>query len=394
LQDSWALSDRVTVNVGLRAGRYRGHVPTRDRAFSASSYSPRAGVAWDPFRDRRTVVRAHYGRYHDTMVTSFYDFLDPRSQTEEIEARVIGPDQFVEETRFASTLNASVDEGIRYPYVDEISAGAERQLSAGIAVRAQVIRRDFADSIGFIDRGSLWNPIVRTDPGPDAVLGTADDGGPLTVFSRSNTRAAQLHLTNPPAYRRYRAVQFTAVKRYAGNMAFQGSYTWSRLVGNYNNLFASNAAGGDLGTNGTFVNPNRRINTEGRTPQDFTHEFKVLATAHLPVWNGFQLSAVYRYQSGRTWARSVAFGQQTLSSVFVEPRATRQLPNTNVLDLRVEKMWRPGARLGTLGVFGEVFNVTNQGIALRVLNASGPNLGLPMQWSSPRVLQAGLRYRF
>jgi hypothetical protein len=90
----------------------------------------------------------------------------------------------------------------------------------------------------------------------------------------------------------------------------------------------------------------------------------------------------------------VAFGQQTLSSVFVEPRATRQLPNTNVLDLRVEKMWRPGARLGTLGVFGEVFNVTNQGIALRVLNASGPNLGLPTQWSSPRLLQAGVRYRF
>ena len=68
-------------------------------------------------------------------------------------------------------------------------------------------------------------------------------------------------------------------KRYSHDLDFQASYTWSRTVGSYNNAFSSNAANADLSTNGNFVNPNRRLNAEGRTPQDFTHELKVLGRA-------------------------------------------------------------------------------------------------------------------
>ncbi len=146
---------------------------------------------------------------------------------------------------------------------------------------------------------------------------------------------------------------------------------------------------------GVFVNPNRLINTDGRTPQDFTHDVKLLGTYRVARW-GVNVSGIYRYQSGRPWARSAAgFGPQTeFNGIFVEPRGTRQLPAVNGLDLRVEKTWKPTPKVATVGAFVDAFNVRNQGVALRVNTVSGPNLGVPNSWLEPRSLRAGVRWMF
>lgn len=46
-QDAWSAADRLTLNLGVRAGFYRGSVPGHEGAFSAHSLSPRMGGAWD-----------------------------------------------------------------------------------------------------------------------------------------------------------------------------------------------------------------------------------------------------------------------------------------------------------------------------------------------------------
>lgn len=396
-QDAWRAADRLTLNLGLRAGVYGGGVPGKPGAFSAHSVSPRVGIAWDVTSNHRTVVRAHYGRYHDAMVTSFYDFLDPLSQTPSTVYTVAGPNQFVDPYTYPTRAAASIDPGVKYSFDDEFLLGVERQLPWNISAKAQYISRDFKDSIGFIDPARIWLPVQKIDPGPDGRVGTADDGGALTVFyDQDPARSAPL-LTNPKgAYRRYHGVQFIGARRYAKQTEFQVSYTWSRTVGSYNNAFSSNAANNDLGINGVFVNPNRAINAEGRTPQDFTHVVKVLGTCRVVPWGGLNVSGVYRYLSGRPWARSASgFGAQTqLFAIIMEPRATRHLPALNALDLRVEKTWKPAQKLGTLGAFADVFNVGNQGIALGVNAVSGPNFGLPNNWLEPRALRAGLRMMF
>jgi hypothetical protein len=370
--------------------------PNRGRVFSARSLSPRIGAAWDVAADHRMVVRAHYGRYHDAMTTTFFDFLDPLSQGTTIVAQVVAPDQFSEITRFGSTLNGGIDPDLKFSFVEEYLAGVERQLPWGISGKVQYIRRDFKDTIGFIDTGSLWQPVERVDPGADGRVGTSDDGGPVTVFFDVDPSKAALLQTNPSgAYRRYRAVQFVADKRYSRDVGFQTSYTWSRTVGSFNNSFSSNAGSNDLGTNGDFVNPNRALNAEGRTPQDFTHELKALGTYRLQQWGGVNLSAVYVWQSGRTWQRTAAFGPQTqLFALAVEPRAARQMPPVNRLDLRVEKTFQTAWKAGTFGVFADVFNVTNQGVPLGMNNVSGPNFGVPNNWLEPRSLRAGVRVMF
>jgi Carboxypeptidase regulatory-like domain len=396
-QDAWSAADRLTLNLGVRAGFYRGSVPGHDGAFSAHSLSPRIGAAWDVTGDHRTVLRAHYGRYHDEMVTSFYDFLDPLSQNPETVATVVGPNQFVDPFTYPTAAAATIDPGIKYAFVEEYLVGAERQLPWGISAKAHYISRDFKDSIGFVDPARMWQPVQKTDPGPDGRLGTADDGGPVTVFyDQDSSRSAPL-LTNPKgAYRRYHGVQLIGTKRYAKATGFQASYTWSRTVGSYNNGTFSNAANKDLGIGGVFVNPNLAVNAEGRTPQDFTHEVKILGTYRLSPWGGLNVSGVYRYQSGRPWARSArGFGPQTLNAaIYMEPRGTRELPAVNTLDLRLEKTWKPSLKLGTLGVFADVFNVGNQGVSLRNTELSGPNFGVPAERLEPRTLRAGVRVMF
>lgn len=397
VQDAWSAADRLTLNLGVRVGFYRGSVPGDEGAFSAHSLSPRIGGAWDVTGDHRTVLRAHYGRYHDEMVTSFYDFLDPLSQTPDTVATVVGPNQFVDPFIYPFSAPRAIDPDIRFSFVEEYLVGVERELPGGISAKAQYISRDFKDSIAFVDPLRIWQPIQKTDPGPDGRLGTADDGGPVTVFyDQDSTRSAPL-LTNPKgAYRRYHGVQLIGGKRYAKQVDFQASYTWSRTVGSYNNANASNAANGDLGINGVFVNPNRALNAEGRTPQDFTHEVKILGTYRLSPWGGLNVSGVYRYQSGRPWARSASgFGSQTeFFALYVEPRASRELPAVNTLDLRIEKTWKPAPKVGTLGVFADVFNVGNQGVSLWNTEVSGPNFGVPAQWIEPRTLRAGVRLMF
>ena len=66
----------------------------------------------------------------------------------------------------------------------------------------------------------------------------------------------------------------------------------------------------------------------------------------------------------------------------------------NVLDLRVEKTWKLWSDQSRFGAFVDVFNVTNQRVALRIANFSGPNFGVPNQWLDPRTVRAGVRVMF
>jgi hypothetical protein len=77
---------------------------------------------------------------------------------------------------------------------------------------------------------------------------------------------------------------------------------------------------------------------------------------------GFNLSAVYRYNSGYAWGRTIRVFDlaQGLEFARVEPRGTRRLPAVNVLDLRVEKPFGLPKSAARLGLFIDVFNVANQ----------------------------------
>ena len=79
--------------------------------------------------------------------------------------------------------------------------------------------------------------------------------------------------------------------------------------------------------------------------------------------------------------------------VRIEPRGTRRIEASSVLDVRLEKTLPLGSGR-TAGVYFDIFNVLNQGVPLAVQEGSGAAFGQPTQWSPPRIAQVAARFRF
>jgi hypothetical protein len=377
-------------------------VPNQRDVFSTTTIAPRLGVAWELTGDHRTVARAHYGLYFDTIFSSRIMQEDVTDVQPSYYLAIEGPDQFRELSRNIPQDRFAIDADLDHSHVKQLVLGVERELFSDVSLQVQYIRRRFDTFMGIIDTGSIYAPVRLRDPGPDGRPNTSDDGALLDVFNLTNPGNSFNLYTNPEgAFNKYDAVQMVGRKRYAGVWQLQASYTWSRNRGTVGNRWHVNAARYDLGAPGRFVNPNLNINAYGRASFDPTHEAKAFGTYRMPYWGGTLLSAVYRYTTGQAWGRT-AFVQgftQGRQRIRIEPQGTRRLPAVHKLDVRLEKTTSLPARRGTLGLFIDVFNVWNQGVpdsdnVAAVNDFSGPQFGEPQTWVDPRMLRIGLRLAF
>src|SRR4029079_6192198 len=144
-----------------------------------------------------------------------------------------------------------------------------------------------------------------------------------------------------------------------------GGYTLTRTTGTvasggtFANAFLDRY---DLARYVPFADPNRLVNKDA----SFTStELKVEGTYRVAPL-GTNVSAVFRGVSGARVRRSAQFRGliNGLEPVIAEPRPSTFLDAQRTLDLRMEKTVPFGRR--TLGVYLDVFNVTNQGVATSV----------------------------
>jgi outer membrane receptor protein involved in Fe transport len=403
-QDTWTVTDRLTINPGIRFNLNRGSVPERGTVLKTNPISPRIGLAWDVTGDHRTVVRLHYGRYHDALLTGTYSFMDTSQQHPKYTALVLGENDFEIIDTVDVANNVGMDPDIKPSYVDQYIAGVERELFPDFSVQANYIRRNYKNFMGFIDTGATYDPVQRRDPGPDNELDTEDDGELITVYNKSGDTF--FLMTNPDnAERTYNGFQINVRKRFSHNWQTNTSYTWSRTRGNVNNNFGANAANSsstsDTGQDGVFANPNRAILSGGPAVFDYTHHFKAEGTYRIPFWGGFNLSGIYRYITGAAWGRRVGIRDldQGSETVRIEERGTRRVDALNNFDFRVEKTFVFGRQSRSAGVFVDIFNVNNQGIPdsedeQPITDTSGSDFGKPLVWIDPRLVRLGVRFTF
>jgi hypothetical protein len=396
VQDGWRVSDRFTLEPGLRLTINRGKTPTAGDVYSTTPISPRLGLAWDVTSDHKTVVRAHYGRYHEAFGTIEYQFTDTAGQTPQITARVLANGQFQELSRFTPAGNQFVDPDIKQPYLDQYLVGVERELIADLSIKAQYVHRKSNDLYGWIDTRSVYAPTQQRDPGPDNRAGTADDGETFTLFNLTNPGAESRLFTNPAeAWRRYRAFQVIVQKRFSHNWQLLAGYTRSKAEGSVNNGQVDNY-GGVTVTQNPFINPNNAINATGRNTLDFPHEAVVRGSYRVPFLGGFNFGGVYRYISGQALSRTAVFRlTQGNTTVRVEPRGNLKADATSQVDLRFDKTFPIGkSKAQQVSVYLDVFNANNQGIAAGYTEASGATYGQPTAWSTPRTYLISGRLSF
>ena len=116
-QDHWIVSRRLALDLGVR---------TESQALSESfRVAPRAGIAWTPFGDKGTVVRAGFGFFYDRVPLSVYSFDQYPNET----ITMFGPGGQI--TARTVALSERPGHGER-----EISLRVSRSLKPGIFRRA------------------------------------------------------------------------------------------------------------------------------------------------------------------------------------------------------------------------------------------------------------------
>ena len=392
-QDSWTVGPRLTIEPGLRLDVHRGYLKNFDGAvLKTTAWGPRIGIAFDVTGKGRTVLRGHYGRFYDGAKTTYFTlladrdplfgaFIDPTSLEPLHEPYLLDPGQ----------SQTTIDDDLKHPHMDQGTVGIEHELFGDLAVGANFIYRRYGNFIEDLLTNGEFDPIAVSDPGPDGVAGTADDPGtPLTFYDQLNDQAENtFFITNPEdAFRRYRAIEFTANKRLSNRWMVQGSWVISKITGNVNN---TSAIGNSVEYDSPNEDPALQPFREGRLSNDNTHIAKLL-WAYQGPW-GVNVSGAYFYTSGSTYTRAL---RQRLSQgnvdVFAEPRGSRRLPAQPKFDLKLEKRF-PLVN-GQLGLTLEGFNLFNNGAVNDRFTRSGSIFEQPQGLVSPRQIRAGAVYRF
>ena len=375
-QDAWRMSDRVTVNLGVRwepflgqqitegaianfnrdnfrqgikstvyrnapAGfLYPGDVgfPDGESGFEKQwwNFSPRAGVAWDVTGDGRMAVRSSYGLNYDYPVgeTWFRLAAGPpygnRTRLSDVNFdnpyTVIGgnphPIAIGANTQYPQFgAFGAIDSSINSPRTQSWNVTLERQIGADWGVSASYLG-------SYSDR--LWslvtqNPGVYLGAGPCTLNGVSY---PVCTTTANLNQRRALYLENPAegqyianldmlfgiGSQSYRGMKLAFQRRSANGVSLNGNYTVSRCFG----LDWADTGG----TSGGFENPANPEADRGHCNADRTHIANFTLGAQTPefghalaraVVSNWRVSGIVNARSG-SWL-SVTQGQSSFNGV-------------------------------------------------------------------------------
>jgi hypothetical protein len=309
-------------------------------------------------------------------------------------------------------LTEWMDPNLSSPYVDELTAGIEREILKNFKLELRGIYRDMKNIPELIDTanpldGNMWIPYTVNDPGNDGLFGTGDEKQ-LTVFAlRKDAASPNRYLTNIEELRRkYWGIELVMFKRMSNNWQLSGSVNYSKTYGNIGGGFTDSRM-----NLGTYLNPNSLINSWGRTTFDRPLMIKLMGTVILPY--EIHLSAYFRHLDGSHVARTLTvYFPSTVGgyatkvpsvTVLAEPPGSKRYAAEDNVDLRLEKQFSIG--IGNLGVFVDVFNVFGYRNIYNNINNGGyiyadgsfsrfPLYGTNTSVTGTRSFQFTLRFQF
>jgi hypothetical protein len=360
VQDSWQITKRLNVNLGLRYSNNWGDVKDRSGVqYRSSRLAPRVGFTFDILGDKTTVLKAHYGQFTEAMLTIYHDKMNPAANFgDNVTYRWnLDTDEWDEVERITAPPYV-MDPDIKHPYMDQFTVSIERELFKDTSFGITYINRKWNNLIGHYDTAGVYDEVPYYSSALDQTF---------TVYERTNEtletysyiitnlrQGADFPYIGANPYRKYEGVEVLFNKRFSNRWQLLASYVYGKAKGTIDNGFAD-----DIGYGGNIYDPNFWINTEGTLTNDPTHMLKIQGTYVLPFDINFNF--YFRGITGNAWTTRVrtSYFNQGRITFFAEQRGANHYPMAKNLDLRLEKVFTL-AKKYRLGLMVDVFNVFNE----------------------------------
>ncbi len=443
LNDTWKLTNRLTVNLGLRYEFYRDGWPEQEfapngipalanwtdaryqsfvapRTVAATTvarthdFSPRVGFAYDLTGDNRTVVKAYFGQSRWNSADTLSDLENPVgvarlryafvscSATVTTNCDLNGNrllDSPAELGAFNSTQGGAgfvrIDRNINRPLNNELSTNLERELVTGLSARVSYVYKNMRDiwaESDTIRSGAFTIPITITDPGPDNVLGTGDEQT-FQTFDRAAGLAQDRVYTNPEGYDAdFNTVEVALNRRMMGKwmLLTSAGYTWSKMQ---HVQIATTPTPTGYTRAYSFLPFDKIFGDEFGRETSTVWNYKVIGRYEMP-W-GIGTSGSWRVQSGQQYGRTITptlpnDGPRTFR---VEPITANRYPNISILDLRLDKSFTLPKQAGKVTFQFDGFNLANSG-AITLFRQTTVNYREVTETLAPRIFRVGFRWDF
>lgn len=432
IQDSWAIADKVTLNVGLRYDAQ--HLFGGDKRLAMSlpnQISPRVGLIWDPTQSGHAKLFVNYARYYQSVPLNLADRAgsgepgtqsshrladspipggcDPTMVSDQSIAacraddsrRQIGgsssPDQL---WALTGAGRVAVDPKLKAPSTDDVVAGGEYE-----------ILRDARLGLTYSHR---WMTRTIEDMSRDEAT-TYFIGNPGYGIARDFPKATRI----------YDAVMLYLDKKFTRNFLINASYTLAFNRGNIAGLFRPENGQLDPNINSTFDLVSLLANQYGYLPGDTRHSIKLFTAGEIPLPKGHSITVGGSFRA-RSGGPTNALGSHVLygpAEAYLLPRGTGvRLPWQFQIDTNFGYQKQINKDLA-IRFTVTVFNVANfqqvvaideqytaddvvpiEGASVSDLaslrNTDGlpvvknPNFGKPLAYQQPRQFSFGIRLIF
>jgi hypothetical protein len=297
-----------------------------------NNFAPRVGLAWDVFSDGKTVVRAGYGVFYETIIGNIPGnvMLNPPFLPDYFNAFPGWPDAFAPSGFPVLTVT---QQKLKTPYAQHYNLIFQHELPARtlleigyVGTSGTKLPRFRQMNQAFITQQQIDNltPDVRTRMQimgiPDFVIDNFIlPNGIAAIPSIARTPFfgyAQLFQAEDTISSNYNSLQAKLDKRFSHGLSFLMSYTWSKSIDGASVFFGS-------GANATTIFPQDNYNLKaerGNSDFDIRHRlswsflYEVPNMRKLPkvLGNGWQLGGILSLQTGQPF--SVLTGQDNSST--------------------------------------------------------------------------------